>query len=389
MRFTESPSAFLGSTPFGACLQPEQGGDGLQVVLDPVMDLLSKDPAKSHPAVLERHRRLVRDRIEQLAIVVVERGVAIDDELADLASAPAQGQSNRVLSRPPFGPGDAAVLEHNRGPGRAERLDGGLHDRFERLLQIEALGDRLRDASERLELFDPAPSLSEQLRVLDRLPDLRGDRLEQTDLGVTERTRLARSDVQGALERVSSEDRDGEDRLVVVLGQVGKRLEAWVEVGLRRDHHGRALGRCDTRDSFTAPHARGDRRVLDEGPMGRAQHELVGALVVQVHEARIGAERSRDLVGDRLHHLLQVERRVDDLDRAGEERQVTGGLVRHRAGAGCRQANGRLRRARHPPSRPVPPRSTRPRGSQRLPGGARSSPSAPRRSGSTYPSHAR
>ena len=56
-----------------------------------------------------------------------------------------------------------------------------------------------------------------ELRVLDRLRDLRRDRDEELDLGVGERARLARADVERALERVAREDRDGEDRLVLVL----------------------------------------------------------------------------------------------------------------------------------------------------------------------------
>jgi len=50
-----------------------------------------------------------------------------------------------------------------------------------------------------------------------------------------------------------------------------------------------------------------------------AQDELIGALVVEVDEAGVRLERRRDLVGDRLEHLLEVERRVDDLGRPREQ----------------------------------------------------------------------
>jgi hypothetical protein len=69
--------------------------------------------------------------------------------------------------------------------------------------------------------------------VLDRLRHLRGDRDEQVDLGVANsrgsrvRTLSAPSSV------VRGEDRDREDRLVLVLGQVRELLEARVEVRLR------------------------------------------------------------------------------------------------------------------------------------------------------------
>ena len=96
---------------------------------------------------------------------------------------------------------------------------------------------------------------------------------------------------------------------------------------LRGDHHRRALRRRDTRDPLARPHPRRARQLLDARAVRRAQDELVGALVVEVDEARIGAERVGDLARDELEHLLEVERRVDRRDRLGQEPQVTGGGV--------------------------------------------------------------
>ena len=53
-----------------ARLQAEQGRDGLQVVLDAVVDLLGEHAAHDRAAVLERDRGLLRDRGEQLPVVV-------------------------------------------------------------------------------------------------------------------------------------------------------------------------------------------------------------------------------------------------------------------------------------------------------------------------------
>ena len=53
--------------------------------------------------------------------------------------------------------------------------------------------------------------------------------------------------------------------------------------------------------------------------MGRAQHELGAALVVEVDEAGVGGESVRDLACDEREHLLEVERRVHSLDRLGEQ----------------------------------------------------------------------
>jgi hypothetical protein len=59
----------------GARLQPEQRRDRLQVVLDAVVDLLGEHAAHDGAPVLERDRRVVRDRLEQ-RLVVGENGVS-------------------------------------------------------------------------------------------------------------------------------------------------------------------------------------------------------------------------------------------------------------------------------------------------------------------------
>ena len=112
---TESSSAFRGSTP-SAGLQAEQRRHGLQIVLDAVVDLLSHHAAQRHTAVLQRHRRVVCDRLEQLPILGREGRVAIDDQLPDLTALPAQRQPDRVRAGAPLRPGDTAVLEHERRP---------------------------------------------------------------------------------------------------------------------------------------------------------------------------------------------------------------------------------------------------------------------------------
>ena len=135
-----------------ARLQAEQRGDRLQVVLDAVVDLLGEHAAHDRAPVLERHRRLVRDRGEQRGLLLGERRVAVADELADLPALPAQRQPDRVLAGAPLGPRDRAVLEHERRPGRVDRVHRRLDDLLERLLEVERVGDGLRDARERLEL---------------------------------------------------------------------------------------------------------------------------------------------------------------------------------------------------------------------------------------------
>jgi hypothetical protein len=168
-----------------------------------------------------------------------------------------------------------------------------------------------------------------ELRVLDRLRDLRRDRHEQLDLVVAEHARLLRAHVQRAGEPLPSEDRHGENGLVGLLVQVRKGLEALVEVRLGRDHDRRALESGRAGDSLARPHPGAPGHLLDVRAVRRPQHELVGALVVEVDEARVRLQRRRDLARDERENLLEVERRVDRRDRFGQQAEVSFTGVHH------------------------------------------------------------
>ena len=73
--------------------------------------------------------------------------------------------------------------------------------------------------------------------------------------------------------------------------------------------------------------ARPAGHLLDPRAMRRAEHELAGRLVVEVDEARVGAERIGHLARDERQHLFEVERRVDGGDRLRQQPQMTGRLV--------------------------------------------------------------
>jgi hypothetical protein len=237
-----------------------------------VVDLLGEHAAHHGSPVLERDRRVVGDRGQQRLLLLGERRVAVAHELPDRAPLPAQRQPHRMLTGPPFRPGDLAVLQHERSAGRADRLHRRLDDRLERLLEVERLGHRLRNASERLELGDPSLRVRVELRVLDRLRDLPRDRREQVDLGLRELPRRERPHVEGAGELVSREDRHGEDRLVLVLGQVREGLETLVEVRLGGDHDRGALVGRRPGDALARLHARRPRHLLDARAVRRPQH---------------------------------------------------------------------------------------------------------------------
>ena len=161
-----------------------------------------------------------------------------------------------------------------------------------------------------------------ELGVLDRLRDLGRDRDEQVDLGLGVVAGCTRADVQRALHLLPGEDGDGEDRLVLVLGQVRELLEAGVEVRRRGDRDRSALRRGGARDPLAEVQARAPRHLVDRRSVGGSEHQLVGALVVEVDEARIGPERISDLARDERQHLLEIERRVDRSDGLGQQSEV-------------------------------------------------------------------
>jgi hypothetical protein len=205
------------------------------------MDFLRQDTPHDGTAVLDRNRSLVGDRGEQRALLLGEARVAVTDELADLAPLPPERKPNRVCSGAPLGPRDLPVLEHERRAGRADCVNRRTDDGLERFLQVEGLRDSLGDPRQRLELADPLLGLGVELCVLDRLGDLPGDRYEQVDLVAGELPWGQGADVQRAGELLAGEDGDSKDRLVLILGEIRKPLEAGVEVGLARDHDGCAL----------------------------------------------------------------------------------------------------------------------------------------------------
>ena len=304
-------------------LQAQERGDRLQVVLDAVVDLLGEDAAHDRAAVLERDGGMVRDRLEQRPLLVGERPVAVGHELADLAPLPAQRRPDGVGAGLPFRPRDPAVLQHERGPGRLHRAHRRLDDGLERLLQVEGLRDGLGDARERLELGNAPLRLGIELRVDDRLGDLARDRLQQLDLVRAELARLAGADVERTRQLVARQDRDGEDRFVLRFRQVRELLPARVEVGVRGDRDGSALGSRGAGDPLARPHARAARHLVDRRPVRRPQNELADCVVVEVDETGVGIEGGGDLVGHEMQHLLEVERRVDGGDRLGQQPQVT------------------------------------------------------------------
>ena len=278
IRLTECSSASRGSTSRRVRLQAQQRRDRLEVVLHAVVDLLREHAAHDRAPVLERDGGVVRDRLEQRALLVGERDVLVRDELADLAALPPQRRAHGVRARAPLRPRDAAVLEHER---RARRVDGvhrRLDDRLERLLEVERLRDRLGDLRERLELGDLALRLGVEPRVDDRLRHLARDRLEQLDLVGAVLARRARADVERARELLAAarSARRGSTR-TPILGQVRELLPARVEMRLGGDRDRAPLGGGGARDALADAQARAARHLVERRAARRAEDELARA----------------------------------------------------------------------------------------------------------------
>src|SRR5262249_57584644 len=122
--------------------------------------------------VLERHGGMMGDRREERPLVGREVPIAVTDQLADLPSLPAERDPYREGASAALRPGDSAVLQNERGPGRADRLHRRLDYRLERLLEVQRLGDGFGNPRKRLELPDAALRFCVQLRMHDRLRNL-------------------------------------------------------------------------------------------------------------------------------------------------------------------------------------------------------------------------
>ena len=82
---------------------------------------------------------------------------------------------------------------------------------------------------------------------------------------------------------------------------------------------------------FAGPHAGPLCHLLDACPVRGAEDQLVGALVIEVDEAGLGAESVRHLACHQSQHLFEVQRRVHRGDRFGEKAQVTCSYVHQRS----------------------------------------------------------
>jgi hypothetical protein len=94
-----------------------------------------------------------------------------------------------------------------------------------------------------------------------------------------------------------------------------------------RDHDRPALGGCRAGDSLAGPHLRHSRHLLDARSERGAQHELVGGIVVEVDEARVGLEGLRHFPCDQLEDLVQPQGRVHGRDGLREEPKVPRGAI--------------------------------------------------------------
>ncbi len=172
--------------------------------------------------------------------------------------------------------------------------------------------------AQRLQLGDPPPRIGVELRVLDRLRHLVGDRHEQVDLVLRENP-VARPCGRSAPPqdaRGPGSGRPGSTRTGP--RAVREPLEARIEVRLRRIMIG--VRSAAATPVIPSPRRSRGRRVISStlvlaSHAGRARRSVPRT----VYEARLRSELFAHLARDERQDLLQVERRVDGRDRLREE----------------------------------------------------------------------
>ena len=187
-----------------------------------------------------------------------------------------RGRRTACVPRAPLRPGDAAVLEHERRAGGVDAPPSSSSRSPRATPRGTATRTRLR-RSVRGPLARSTRRCAARTGARARSTGPPGPR---SRAAARSRPREnSRSSRVRTLSAPSSFSRMrigyGEDRLVFVLGQVRERLEARVEMRLRREHDRLASSRRRAGDALPGPHARPAGHLLDARAVRCAQHELV------------------------------------------------------------------------------------------------------------------
>ena len=241
--------------------------------------------------------------------------------------------------------------------GRVEQLEASVGDGRKQLVERLCAGDRLTELRQVLELPDPATGLLVEPGVLDRARHEGGARDEEVDLALGELTRCLGVERHGSDRgAVLGEDRHRDERLKLLLGELGDVLEAGI--GERVLSNERRLAVLDRPPGEAlAPF---ERDVPDEvgiGLRGSPHHEPPVAVLGQVDEAGRDVARVGQQPDDCREHLVELERGRNRRDDLGQETRLGCGRVRcDRSILDGRSADG----ARGPdgsgPYEPAPPR---------------------------------
>ncbi len=216
------------------------------------------------------------------------------------------------------------------GPEQAERLlDGDCEQVVDRL----GARDVPSELRQLLELAQRAAGALVEPRVLDRVGHERGDVQQERGVLRAEHARglgVQRDHADHAL--ALGDQRDGDERLVLLLLELGEVLDARVGERLLRDEHGLRVLEHPACDALARRHrdATAEVRVALRG---RAQHDAPAAVLAQEDVGRVRDDRVVDEPHDRTQHLLEIERRVDGVDDLVEDAELV--LLRRTRAVGC------------------------------------------------------
>ena len=365
-------------------------GDGRRAApagqrVEEVLDEVALGQSLDELQPLEAERRLRRDRVGEVARVLARAPVlgqpgdeeahhlVAGDERRDERGAHRGGSPERAGEhggqRAPAGLRAlqlAAQLGQRDDVGPVRRAGrGGAHaqpvaarleqvdaqrlgtEQAERLLDRhrEQLVDRLgaRDVPaelrELLELAQRAPRALVQARVLDRVGHEGRDVQQEGGVLRAEHARglgVQRDHADHAL--TLGDQRHGDERLVLLLLELGEVLDARVGERLLRDEDRLPVLQHPAGDALARRHrdAAAEMRVALRGG---AQHDSPPAVLAQEDVGRVRDDGVVDEPHDRAQHLLEIERRVDGVDDLVEDAELVL-LRRTRAvgrGHGCTQ----------------------------------------------------
>ena len=228
------------------------------------------------------------------------------------------------------GPAPEALARRVRDPhlhhGDLEQPRRGLRDPPQHVVEVERARDELLERGQLAQPVGAARRVGVERGVVDRERRLLGEELERLDLLGAERALAPVVDDERAVDAALGHERRGGHGLVALARDRRAALgrEPQGRVGQDVPRRDRAPLEHRAADRSAADRHRLERPVLEPEPAGRAQDAELGRDAVPGDDQRgVGAHDLERLAGDRVEHLVEVERGAeglaDRLDRVQEQ----------------------------------------------------------------------